>query len=131
MIANVLGHVTTEVFALDPSDATRSILWLGSLCYSLQLYYDFSGYSDMAIGIGEMFGIHCSENFDYPYMTKSISEFWRRWHISLSSWFRDYIYFPLGGSRVESHVRLYINLLVVWLLTGIWKVSAQYFNARF
>lgn len=120
LIANVLGHVTTEVFALDPSDATRSILWLGSLCYSLQLYYDFSGYSDMAIGIGEMFGIHCSENFDYPYMTKSISEFWRRWHISLSSWFRDYIYFPLGGSRVESHVRLYINLLVVWLLTGIW-----------
>ena len=85
----------------------------------------------MAIGIGEMFGIHCSENFDYPYMTKSISEFWRRWHISLSSWFRDYVYFPLGGSRVESHVRLYINLLVVWLLTGIWKVSAQYSNTRF
>uniref|UniRef100_UPI003FF0F844 MBOAT family O-acyltransferase n=1 Tax=Lachnospira sp. TaxID=2049031 RepID=UPI003FF0F844 len=91
------------------------------MCYSLQLYYDFSGYSDMAIGIGKIFGFNCKQNFNYPYMTKSISEFWRRWHISLGSWFKDYVYFPLGGSRVKSKMKLYFNLLVVWLLTGIWN----------
>lgn len=120
LIANVLSHITNEVFALDVSEATAAILWLGSLCFSLQLYYDFSGYSDMAIGIGRVFGISCKENFNYPYMTKSVSEFWRRWHISLGSWFRDYIYIPLGGSRVNSRIRLFFNLFVVWFLTGIW-----------
>lgn len=120
LIANVLGHITQEIFAINLNEATSSILWLGSICYSLQLYYDFSGYSDMAIGIGKIFGFNCKQNFNYPYMTKSISEFWRRWHISLGSWFKDYVYFPLGGSRVKSKMKLYFNLLVVWLLTGIW-----------
>ena len=105
---------------MDLIETSAPLLWLGSICYSLQLYYDFSGYSDMAIGIGEMFGISCPENFNYPYITKSVSEFWRRWHITLGAWFRDYIYIPLGGSRVNSKMRLYFNLLVVWLLTGIW-----------
>ena len=117
LIANVLGHITQEIFAINLNEATSSILWLGSICYSLQLYYD---YSDMAIGIGKIFGFNCKQNFNYPYMTKSISEFWRRWHISLGSWFKDYVYFPLGGSRVKSKMKLYFNLLVVWLLTGIW-----------
>ena len=94
--------------------------WAGALCYTLQIYFDFSGYSDMAIGLGRMFGFHFNENFDYPYASKSVSEFWRRWHISLGSWFRDYVYFPLGGSRVKSKGRLVFNLFVVWLLTGVW-----------
>lgn len=120
LLANILSIITVEVFTMDLANSTPAILWLGSICYSLQLYYDFSGYSDMAIGIGELCGISCSENFNYPYMTGSVSEFWRRWHISLGSWFRDYIYIPLGGSRVKSKARLYLNLFVVWLLTGIW-----------
>ena len=94
--------------------------WLGALCYTLQIYYDFSGYSDMAIGLGKMFGFHFLENFNYPYISRSITEFWRRWHISLSTWFRDYVYFPLGGSRVDSRAKHIRNLFVVWLLTGIW-----------
>ncbi len=93
--------------------------WLGAIAYSLQIFFDFSGYSDMAIGLGKMFGFHFLENFDYPYISASISEFWRRWHISLGTWFRDYLYFPLGGSRVKMP-RLIFNLFVVWLLTGIW-----------
>ncbi len=96
------------------------MLWLGAICYSIQLYYDFSGYSDMAIGVGQMYGISRPKNFDYPYVTKSVSEFWRRWHITLGIWFRDYVYIPLGGSRVDSPIRLYFNLFVVWMLTGIW-----------
>lgn len=120
ILANVLSHITTEVFAMDIIDTSKILLWLGAISFSLQLYYDFSGYSDMAIGIGQMFGIYCPENFNYPYMTTSVSEFWRRWHISLGNWFKEYIYFPLGGSRVDSKIRLYFNLLVVWLLTGIW-----------
>ena len=98
---------------------TTGFAWLGAVCYTLQIYYDFSGYSDMAIGLGKMFGFHFLENFDYPYISKSITEFWRRWHISLSSWFRDYVYIPLGGSRVERRAVIR-NLFVVWLLTGIW-----------
>lgn len=120
VLANVLSHIVTEVFATDIADTSKALLWLGSLSFSLYLYYDFSGYSDMAIGIGQMFGIQCPENFNYPYTTASVSEFWRRWHISLGTWFKEYIYFPLGGSRVKSKVKLYINLLVVWFLTGIW-----------
>ena len=93
--------------------------WIGSLCYSLQIFYDFSGYSDMAIGLGSMFGFKYLENFNYPYISKSITEFWRRWHISLSSWFRDYVYIPLGGSR-KGKTRQIINLFIVWMLTGLW-----------
>ena len=105
---------------MDLSTSTPAILWLGSICYSLQLYYDFSGYSDMAIGVSELCGISCPENFYLPYMTASVSEFWRRWHITLGSWFRDYVYIPLGGSRVTSKAKIYRNLFIVWLLTGIW-----------
>ena len=120
VLANVLSHITAEVFAMDIADTSKSLLWLGAVSFSLQLYYDFSGYSDMAIGIGQAFGIYCPENFNYPYITASVGEFWRRWHISLGTWFKEYIYFPLGGYRVKSKVRLYFNLLVVWILTGIW-----------
>lgn len=105
---------------MDLEQTSAPLLWLGAVSYSLQLYYDFSGYSDMAVGIGQMYGISCPKNFDYPYITKSVSEFWRRWHITLGAWFRDYIYIPLGGSRVHSRARLYFNLFVVWILTGIW-----------
>ncbi len=118
LIANSLDNVVTEIFD-NTSQLSTSLAWLGAICYSLQLYYDFSGYSDMAIGICGMFGYECPENFNYPYITKSFSEFWRRWHITLGSWFRDYIYIPMGGSRVGK-ARLYINLFVVWMLTGLW-----------
>ncbi|MBR1438051.1 MAG: MBOAT family protein, partial [Synergistaceae bacterium] len=93
--------------------------WLGAVSYTLQIYFDFSGYSDMAIGLGLMFGFHFEENFNYPYIASSVTDFWRRWHISLSTWFRDYVYIPMGGSRV-SHSRRLMNLFAVWLLTGIW-----------
>ena len=100
--------------------------WLGAIGYTLQLYFDFSGYSDMAIGLGQMFGFDIDKNFDYPYLSKSITEFWRRWHISLGKWFRDYVYFPLGGSRVRT-TKILRNLLIVWLLTGIWHGAAWTF----
>ncbi len=119
LLADVLAKVTVETFG-GTQDPSAAFLWLGSICYTLQLYYDFSGYSEMAIGIGRIFGIHSEKNFKYPYMTASVSEFWRRWHISLGRWFRNYVYFPLGGSRVEKRSRLYFNLFVVWALTGIW-----------
>ncbi|GHV25973.1 hypothetical protein FACS18948_0600 [Clostridia bacterium] len=115
-----MALVADKAFAMN--DATRSVAyaWIGLAAYSFQILFDFSGYSDMAIGLGKMFGFHFLENFDYPYMSKSISEFWRRWHKSLGEWFRDYVYFPLGGSRVDTKFRLVLNLLVVWLLTGVW-----------
>ena len=127
LIANILSAMASSVFGTDLSRSSAGLLWLGSIAYSLQLYYDFSGYSDMAIGVGNMFGIHSKENFNYPYCTKTVSEFWRRWHMSLGSWFRDYIYFPLGGSRVNSRARLYFNLLAVWILTGIWHGASMNF----
>ena len=98
---------------------TVSFAWLGAVSYMLQIYFDFGGYSDMAIGLGKMFGFHFNENFNFPYVAKSVSDFWRRWHISLGTWFRDYVYIPLGGNRVSpmKHLR---NIMVVWLLTGIW-----------
>lgn len=119
LIANNVGAVASEIFSLDYSATSLTTMWLGSICYSLQILYDFSGYSDMAIGLGKMFGFRFEENFNYPYMAKSITDFWRRWHISLSQWFRDYVYIPLGGSRV-SVPRQVVNLLIVWLLTGLW-----------
>lgn len=120
LLANTLSNIVHEVFLLSPAGMSVGYAWLGSLCFSLQLYYDFSGYSDMAIGIGKMFGYQCPENFMYPYMSGSVSEFWRRWHITLGSWFRDYVYIPLGGSRVKSRLVLARNLLAVWILTGMW-----------
>lgn len=121
LLSNQLALVADRAFLLEGVDKlTTSFAWLGALCYTLQIYYDFSGYSDMAIGLGKMFGFHFLENFNYPYISKSITEFWRRWHISLSTWFRDYVYFPLGGSRVDSKWKHIRNLFVVWLLTGIW-----------
>lgn len=119
ILANNLSVVATEVFKMNPVETNGVILWIGSICYSLQIFFDFSGYSDMAIGLGKMFGFEFNENFNYPYISKSITEFWRRWHISLSSWFRDYVYIPLGGSRV-SFGRHIFNMFVVWMLTGIW-----------
>lgn len=129
LIANVLSNVTSEIFSAPFENFSTSYAWLGSVCYSLQLFFDFSGYSDMAIGITEMFGYKCPENFNYPYITESVAKFWRRWHITLSEWFRDYIYIPLGGSRNKSNRRLYFNLFIVWLLTGIWHGAAWNFIA--
>ena len=127
LIANVLANITNEIFNAPFESFSTSYAWFGSICYSLQLFFDFAGYSDMAIGITEMFGYSCMENFNYPYMTESVSKFWRRWHISLSEWFRDYIYIPLGGSRSKNKAKVYFNLLVVWLLTGIWHGAAWNF----
>lgn len=108
----------TEWFGIECS-LTADIAWLGALAYTFQIFFDFSGYSDMAIGLGKMFGFQFLENFNYPYISSSVSEFWRRWHISLGTWFRDYLYIPLGGSRC-SQSRNYINLLIVWFCTGLW-----------
>lgn len=119
LLANNLSIVAEDVFALDTSVTNPLLLWMGAVCYSLQIFYDFSGYSDMAIGLGKLFGFEFEENFNYPYISKSVTEFWRRWHISLGQWFRDYVYIPLGGSKV-SVPRHIINMLVVWTLTGIW-----------
>lgn len=127
LLANILSNIATEVFSNGFENFSMAYAWLGSICYSLQLFFDFSGYSDMAIGISEMFGYHCMENFNYPYMTNSVAKFWRRWHISLSQWFRDYIYIPLGGSRNKNKYRVYFNLFVVWLLTGIWHGASWNF----
>jgi len=119
LLSNTLGTTFYAVSALAPENVSVVTGWLGAVSYALMLYFDFSGYSDMAIGLAHMFGFEFGKNFNYPYMADSITDFWRRWHISLGAWFRDYVYIPLGGSRVTrgKHVR---NLLVVWLLTGIW-----------
>lgn len=121
LISNNMAIVTDQIFVLSgQGNMAVSLAWLGSIAYTLQIYFDFSGYSDMAIGLGLMFGFKFEENFNYPYISKSISEFWRRWHISLGSWFKDYVYFPMGGSRVTNKDKMVKNLFVVWLLTGIW-----------
>lgn len=120
LIANILGELC-NIFILS-NEKTILFYWIYGISYSLQIYFDFSAYSDMAIGLGRMFGFHFMENFDYPYISKSITEFWRRWHISLSSWFKDYVYIPLGGSR-EGTFKLIRNILIVWLLTGLWHGS--------
>jgi hypothetical protein len=112
-------HIPTAEDEQTLSDLSTSMAWLGILAYTLQIYFDFSGYSDMAIGLGKMFGFHFKENFDYPYLSQSIREFWRRWHISLGSWFRDYVYIPLGGSK-RGNMRTALNLIVVWFMTGLW-----------
>ncbi len=120
LIANLLGELC-NIFILS-NEMTVLAYWIYGISYSLQIYFDFSAYSDMAIGLGRMFGFHFMENFNYPYISKSITEFWRRWHISLSSWFKDYVYIPLGGSR-KGKLKLIRNILIVWLLTGLWHGS--------
>jgi len=119
LIANTLAVVADKMFSLSAAELTTGAAWLGILCYTLQIYFDFSGYSDMAIGMGRMLGFEFLENFNFPYIAASIQEFWRRWHISLSTWFRDYLYIPLGGSR-RGTGRTYFNLCLVFLLCGLW-----------
>ena len=120
LLANTMAVVADTFFNGEVSNQSVLSAWVGAIAYTFQIFFDFSGYSDMAIGLGRMFGFHFLENFNYPYISTSITEFWRRWHISLGTWFRDYLYFPLGGSRVKSKFRLIFNLFIVWLLTGIW-----------
>ncbi|MBR0249877.1 MAG: MBOAT family protein [Synergistaceae bacterium] len=118
LLANFMAQIADNIFGyiINPSVLMS---WLGALAYTLQIYFDFSGYSDMAIGLGLMFGFHFEENFNYPYIASSVTDFWHRWHISLSRWFRDYVYIPMGGNRVKNSRRLW-NIFIVWLLTGIW-----------
>ena len=125
LLANLLAQVADVAFGTE--ELTIAFAWLGAICYALQIFFDFSGYSEMAIGLGLMLGFTFLENFDYPYISKTITEFWRRWHISLGAWFRDYLYFPLGGSRVKSKLRLVFNLAIVWLATGIWHGASWNF----
>jgi len=119
LLANNIGFVFNQVQAMDYADISVATAWISALAYGFQIYFDFSGYSDMAIGLGKMFGFTFLENFNYPYISKNITEFWRRWHISLSTWFRDYVYIPLGGNRC-SKGRQFLNMFVVWALTGLW-----------
>ena len=119
LIANQVGALWSQIAAMPDSELTTAMAWLGVVAFTLQIYFDFSGYSDMAIGLGRMFGFYFLENFNFPYMSKTITEFWRRWHISLSSWFREYVYIPLGGNR-KGLARQLFNIMVVWMLTGLW-----------
>lgn len=126
LIANNAAVAADAIFALEPSTIGTNLAWLGVIAYSLQIFFDFSGYSDMAIGMGMMFGFRLPENFNYPYISTSIREFWRRWHITLSNWFRDYVYVPLGGNR-KGTLRTYINLYIVFFLTGLWHGASWTF----
>ena len=126
VLANTMGKIFEEISSTSASNLTVLMAWLGCITYAFQIYFDFSGYSDMAIGLGRMFGFEFKKNFDVPYISKSITEFWRRWHISLSSWFREYVYIPLGGNHVTIS-RNIVNLLIVWMLTGMWHGAAWNF----
>ncbi len=119
LLANTMGELADKIFAFPLPATTAGVAWLGVICYAFQIFFDFSGYSDMAIGLGKMFGFTFLENFNYPYISKSLREFWRRWHISLSTWFRDYLYIPLGGNRLSPR-RTFFNLLFVFFITGLW-----------
>ncbi len=126
LIANQLGQVADAAFSTAPGDLSTGFAWLGIVAYTAQIYFDFSGYSDMAIGLGKIFGFHFLENFNYPYIAVSITDFWRRWHISLSTWFRDYLYIPLGGNQGNLLFQIR-NLFIIWLLTGAWHGAAWTF----
>lgn len=128
LLANAMGEVADGIFALPAAGLSTADAWLGAIAYTFQLYFDFSAYSDMAIGLGKIFGFHFLENFDYPYTADSVTQFWRKWHISLTTWFRDYLYIPLGGNRCArwKHIR---NLVIVWLLTGLWHGASWNFVA--
>lgn len=126
LLANGVGLIFTQVSQMDPASLSVLTAWIGALAFTFQIYFDFSGYSDMAIGLGRMLGFHFLENFNYPYQSKSITEFWRRWHISLSTWFKEYVYIPLGGNRsgLKKQIR---NILIVWMLTGFWHGASWNF----
>jgi alginate O-acetyltransferase complex protein AlgI len=126
IIANAVAVPADRIFALPAAELSTPVAWFGILCYTLQIYFDFSSYSDMAVGMGKMFGFKFLENFDFPYIAQSIRDFWRRWHISLSTWFRDYLYIPLGGNRV-SESRTYVNLVTVFFLCGLWHGASWTF----
>lgn len=126
LLANNIGLLWTEVKAMPATETSVLMAWIGIIAFTLQIYFDFSGYSDMAIGLGKIFGFSFKENFSYPYISRSISEFWRRWHISLGSWFKEYVYIPLGGNRVSSWKQIR-NLLIVWFLTGLWHGASWNF----
>ncbi|MTI69276.1 MAG: MBOAT family protein [Firmicutes bacterium] len=126
LLANNIGMLFSEIQNTNISELTVLTAWLGIIAFSFQIYFDFSGYSDMAIGLGKMFGFDFLENFNYPYISQSITEFWRRWHISLGTWFKDYVYIPLGGNRLGKR-KTYINLFIVWLLTGFWHGASWNF----
>jgi len=126
LIANNVAVVADEMFRIDGASVSPLFAWIGVMCYAMQIYFDFSGYSDMAIGLGKMFGFNFLENFNYPYISRSIKEFWRRWHMSLSGWFRDYLYIPLGGNRAGK-VRNYFNLFIVFFLCGLWHGASWTF----
>jgi len=122
IIGDTAGKIANNIFALSNSNLNIPLAWIGLICFTLQIYFDFSGYTDMAIGIGKMFGFNLPENFNYPYISKSIKEFWQRWHISLSTWLKDYLYIPLGGNR-NGKYRTYLNLFIVFVLCGFWHGS--------
>jgi len=126
LIANQMAVIADQAFSLPSDNLSTAFAWMGIIAYSFQIYFDFSGYSDMAIGLGRMLGFKFPENFNFPYIARSIKEFWRRWHISLSTWFRDYLYIPLGGNKKGS-VRTYVNLLIVFFLTGLWHGASWNF----
>jgi alginate O-acetyltransferase complex protein AlgI len=126
LIANTVAVAADAIFGMPVGQLTAAHAWLGIVCYTLQIYFDFSGYSDMAIGLGAMFGFRFPENFNYPYIASSVQDFWRRWHMSLSRWFRDYVYVPLGGNRVSS-TRTYVNLVAVFFLCGLWHGASWTF----
>ncbi|MBE5902435.1 MAG: MBOAT family protein [Lachnospiraceae bacterium] len=128
LLANSAGAIWDTIKVMEPGNIPVTMAWLGAVCYTFQIYFDFSGYSDMAIGLGKMFGFTFPENFNLPYISKSITEFWRRWHISLSTWFKEYVYIPLGGNR-KGVGRQIFNLMVVWGLTGFWHGAAYNFLA--
>ena len=121
-----MAKTADEIFALGISDISTPTAWIGIIAYTFQIYFDFSGYSDMAIGLGKMFGFHIHENFNHPYTATSIKDFWRRWHISLSTWFKEYLYIPLGGNR-EGTLKTYRNLMIVFFLTGLWHGASWNF----
>lgn len=126
IIANNAAFIADQVFSVSAAEIATSSAWLGIICYTIQIYFDFSGYSDMAIGLGKMLGFNFKENFNYPYISRSIQEFWRRWHISLSTWFRDYLYIPLGGNR-KGVIKTYRNLIIVFFITGLWHGASWNF----
>lgn len=126
LVANVLGELADKVFALPGAELNMPVAWLGAIAYALQIYFDFSGYSDMAIGLGRMFGFEIMENFNFPYIARSLRDFWKRWHISLTNWFREYLYFPLGGNR-KGVARTCLNMSVVFFCTAFWHGAAWTF----
>ena len=126
LLANQIGALYEEISGYTGNDRTLAVAWLGALAYAFQIYFDFSGYSDMAIGLGKMFGFHFPENFSYPYESRSVTEFWRRWHMTLGGWFREYVYIPLGGNR-KGFLRQIVNMAIVWFLTGLWHGASWNF----